>query len=371
MKRRWNLRRIATAWIGPAMLVLPACLGTRERVSISKTELPPPPPSEFRQKIDPPAEPVAPLPPKVARSGNPGDARELLAPAEAALAMVEKPVTTVEPPPMAGPAPMVGPTAANASAATRDAMPQPDPIPVVNPFRTAELATVNVAAATTLTMLSENQRLSTVPEPPLLQVLRSYLDHQPERSLDQLQAFPPENLDLVQALIPPLVRLSEGSLESATADELTVLVDQLQAAADRLRSRAALTMGAICFCQRIHKYGVYEPMPMPYRFSVGEMAELYVELRNVACVPAAGQGYRTHLSSSLELRDAANHVIWRSECDRADQTLSLRRDYYLNYRFQVPRMPDGVYTLAVQITDRPTQRSIRQSMEVHIRNRSR
>jgi len=338
---RWLGKRRIARKIGlfAVLLMLPACMLHREAVRMTPTSEKPPASSEFMPMPSPPNEPMPPLPPTVVRSGRPSDAVD--------------PVPPVQPPPLMIP--------------SMPLTPESTVIPVK--LATVEKTPDVVSVPATLTILSEQQRMTHLPEPPLLQVLRSYLDHQPERAISQMQSLPIENRDLVQALIPPLVRLSEGSLDSAGAQELAVLVEQLQAAADRLRSRATLGMGSICFCRRIHKYGVYEPLDTPYRFFAGEMAELYVELRNVASVIDPGNGQKTQLSSTLELRDSSNHVVWRSECDREDRTMSVRRDYYLNYRFQMPHIPVGVYTLGVQITDRPTQRTIRQSLDVRIRAR--
>lgn len=228
------------------------------------------------------------------------------------------------------------------------------------------LKTEKAAPAVAVTV-AEVPRLPGVEEPAVVAVLRAHLDDRPADALEKLSALPAENRDALQALIPAVARLAGKPLSDSDSDEVSVLLEQLQGVADRLQARAALRTAALCFCSRVRDFGAYEPLPEPYRFRSGEFAELYVELRNVACVPAGRRGFATHLKSSLELRDAAGQSVWRSDCETPDATRSVRRDYFLNYRFAVPNVPPGVYTLGVQITDQPTRRVVRRSLEVRVR----
>ena len=79
--------------------------------------------------------------------------------------------------------------------------------------------------------------------------------------------------------------------------------------------------------------------------------------------------FTTQLASSLVLRDADQHVVWRHDFgDRSYRDLSqtLRHDYFNNCRFCVPDVPPGQYTLVAEVTDVPTGKSAKRTLPLRV-----
>ena len=97
------------------------------------------------------------------------------------------------------------------------------------------------------------------------------------------------------------------------------------------------------------------------------MVHLYVELANFSCAPEPKGGYAISLASSLEVRDAAGSFVWRADPkEEADRVTSAPMDYYRAYRFSVPNLAGGTYTLGIRIVDRPTGREVRKNIEFRV-----
>jgi len=176
-------------------------------------------------------------------------------------------------------------------------------------------------------------------------------------------------------LMPVLVRLGEGNVNDLPPDELAISIDRLQTASTLLKSKAALRVDHACFCRGVRKFAdidLYEPR---HEFHTGDMVFLYAELKNFTCNPVAAQGpynanqrgFNIHLSTTLELRDARNGLVWRTELNKLDYTQTPPQDYYHTYRFCVPeKIPAGTYTLWLNIVDKPTGRTVRQPIELRV-----
>src|SRR5205807_2071590 len=114
-----------------------------------------------------------------------------------------------------------------------------------------------------------------------------------------------------------------------------------------LRARAALEIPKLCFCRPVAapaRFGAYELLEENHLFRPGETVAVYLELRNFACEPHGGD-YRTHVRTTVEVRDERGGVVFRFDADRADPSLSPRRDYCHVGRFALPPLPAGAYTL--------------------------
>lgn len=208
-------------------------------------------------------------------------------------------------------------------------------------------------------------------EPPLLASLRLYMDRRVDDAITQLKVYDATNQELLIAMIPPLMRATEGSLNQADPQDVAGIVEQLQTAANVVKSRAALRLENTCFCKRsVVKFGIFDPIGENHSFRPGEMAELYVELRNVVGEPhTTAQGDRgilTVMTSELVLRDSANQLIWRRDCDRSEFSRSLQHDHYVHYRFSVPNVPAGRYTLWLNLVEKATSRSVKRALEFRV-----
>jgi hypothetical protein len=100
----------------------------------------------------------------------------------------------------------------------------------------------------------------------------------------------------------------------------------------------------------------------------GEWVEIYAEVRNFT-TELHGPCYLTRMTSTLEIRDFNDQVVWQKvpEAGSEDRSLSPRHDYYNKYVFQVPRgLAPGPYTLWIRVTDLPTGRSARRSLDFRV-----
>ncbi len=205
-------------------------------------------------------------------------------------------------------------------------------------------------------------------EPPLLHALRCYIEKRPEDFREALKSLDAAQRDLLQALIPLVVRVSDSGLAKADSREVAVVVDQLQSLLWMLRPRAALVMDKFCFCKQVTKFGKFEALGSKPTFRPGDMLEIYAEIRNVSSQPRRSEqgDFRAHLRSRLEIRAPAGEVVRAVMCGKPDETLTPQHDYYQHYRFQLPDTPPGVYTLNLEATDVPTGRKVRQTLEFQV-----
>ncbi len=202
------------------------------------------------------------------------------------------------------------------------------------------------------------------PDPPLLAAVRAYVEGKPERALEALAMLDAENQDFVLALLPVLssgaaIRWREDASSAAE------VVGQLQALAERLERFAALRLGTVAFCHPVHGYRRYEPRPtnMPYR--PGDLAQLYIEVRNIGGQPGPGprgESWLIQVQASVVIRDAHGQIVAMPDpADRRRRGPVMRfeekrytrgpvRDYYLLCAFPVPEQP-GVYTATVEVSD--------------------
>jgi hypothetical protein len=217
----------------------------------------------------------------------------------------------------------------------------------------------------TLTVKSE--------EPPLLAALRCMLDKHPEEAVARLKGYDKPNQDLMLGLLALMACLSEKNLEKSDPCEAALIVDQLHSLLVPLPSWVPLVIDQMGFCRRIEKYGVYEPLLEGHEFRPGELVQIYVELRNFS-TERRDRFFLTHLASSLEIHDYKGHIVWREDrpesVNRPDLSRSLRHDLFMNCRFCVPQIPQGSYTLWLQVADvgLKKQRTVRRSLDFRVTN---
>jgi hypothetical protein len=198
-------------------------------------------------------------------------------------------------------------------------------------------------------------------EPPVLAAVRAFAENHPDRGIDALRTLDKPNQEFVLEVLPVLVRGATLKLSSADPQDVAALVDQLQAAAARLESRAALRVDKILFCRHVGGFGRYDPWPEALPYPAGGLAELYVEIGHLVSEPTAnGAGFVTRLASCLEIRDANGRLVEQTDpedrrrtvpvarTERAVQSRSPLQDFHMVYRIPVPSQP-GVYTVTVEI----------------------
>jgi hypothetical protein len=205
-------------------------------------------------------------------------------------------------------------------------------------------------------------------EPPLLHAVRCYLEKRPDDFRETIKSLDAAQRDVVQTLIPLLVHVGEGGLAKTDTREAAAAVDQLQALLWVLRPLAPLIMDKFCFCQQVTKFGQFRALESKPSFRSGDMVDVYAEIRNVCSQRRrSDQGdFRTYLRSRLEIRAPSGEVVHVVMCGKPDETSTPQHDYFQHYRFQIPDMPPGNYTLNLEANDVPTGRKVKQKLEFQV-----
>jgi hypothetical protein len=201
----------------------------------------------------------------------------------------------------------------------------------------------------------------------LVRAVQAFQQNRPDEAVELLKTYDPATQQVLLSLMPALVRLSEGKLQSLKPEEMDILLDQLSRVPNMLRPRASLRAENVRLCREVHNFAHVEPFPERHPFRAGDIVYLYMELANFSCTPDPKGGYTIRLASSLELKDQSGAVVWRADPkESADQVSTPPQDYYRNFRLCVPAVPPGTYTLAVKTIDRPTGREVRKAIEVRV-----
>lgn len=195
--------------------------------------------------------------------------------------------------------------------------------------------------------------------PPLAAALTCYLQDQPQKASALLQAYPASSQAVYHQLLPVLAELTHHGLEQLPPKEAAAFHEQLTALAEQLRPRSRLLLANMCFCRRIDGFGQYQRLPEGHVFRAGrrgepgEPVQLYVEVRNFA-LARCPQGYKTYLSSTVEICDAHGQQQWYHSFKDQEGPLyrqSPWQDCFGCYRFALPILPPGSYTLILTIRD--------------------
>ena len=212
---------------------------------------------------------------------------------------------------------------------------------------------------------------------PLVDALQCIIEERHHDALKHLQKYDQATQEVFLRLLPVLALMTHKSIDQLSVPEVAVLHEQLQSLAITLRPRSKLAIDKICFCEWVKAYGIYKPLPENHAFvgsapnRPGELVQLYVELRNFASEFKGGY-HTTRLASTVEIRDQKGDRVWFYRFADGKQPLrshTLLHDYFNNYRFSVPPMPAGTYTLTIQVTDetRPDQpRTAAKSLEFRV-----
>ncbi len=204
-------------------------------------------------------------------------------------------------------------------------------------------------------------------DPPLVMALRCFMNKRPAEALVWLEHYDKPSQDLLLCLLPLVADVTEGSPRRHDPRELGAVVDQLDSVLARLRPLAPLTIGKMCFCEHIDKFGDYRKFPEDHEFQPGNWVQVYAELQNFSS-GRSSNGYSIHLASTLEIREFNGNL--RSQQDfqeRAELSQSRRHDFFNNYGFRVRKdMPPGFYTLRLRIIDLPTGRTAEHTLDFRV-----
>jgi hypothetical protein len=197
------------------------------------------------------------------------------------------------------------------------------------------------------------------PDEPVLLALRCLLEKRPpEDAVRALEHYDKPSQEALLLLLPWVARFAEGGLNQAKPKDIAIFLDQLEELARRLRPRADLTLGKVCFCRDVRGFGMIDALPADHAFLAGnggrfgEPIVLYVEVGNTASRPV-GARFETRIAGGLEILDAQGKRCW-GQLFAAEPNISVspRHDYFIIFRLAVPAdLPPGHYTLVVQLTD--------------------
>lgn len=200
------------------------------------------------------------------------------------------------------------------------------------------------------------------PDVPLVAALRCLLQkHSSSEAADLLHEYSKADQETLLVLLQIAAPLGTAGLEQLSAEQLTSLLEQVQALEQSLRARAGLILDHMTLCRKIVGFGVYEPLPADYVFQAGcnnhpgERIRVYAEVRNFLTRPASGRetGYETSLDSTVEILDFRGQRIWAQNFPACiDRSQTRRRDFFINFELHVPaEVPPGQYTLVMRVRD--------------------
>lgn len=238
----------------------------------------------------------------------------------------------------------------------------PEPVPPANPTRTPP-----VEAAVSTKSASEDARPKPADDPPLVASLRYFMNKQPAEAVACLRSYGKPAQDLLLSLLPLVARLTERD-EFRDPQEVAALMEQLGQARDSLRPLAALRIEKMCLVSSIQRFGVYLALPDDQALHSGDFLQVYAELQNFS-IRQDGSLYAIPLRSKIEIRDFSGKKCWSHDyrdADKPDVSTSPRHDFFMNYQFYIPPLPPGPYTLRLQVTDVPTQRTATRTLDFRI-----
>lgn len=204
-------------------------------------------------------------------------------------------------------------------------------------------------------------------DPPLLAAFRCFLEKRPEQASEQLKDWDKSSQEVLIGLLAVTSRFADGVPKKTKSSEEAVgrLVEGLNGVLTALRPRTPLKIEKMCFCSRIKTFGVYDPLPDRIQLRPDDEVPIYVELRNFSSserrLPSGEVHYVIRLASSYEIQDEQGKTVYKDtflrEGETADESRTLRNDFFDNYAFTVPKLKPGPYTLCIIIEDRGTEPS--------------
>jgi len=128
-----------------------------------------------------------------------------------------------------------------------------------------------------------------------------------------------------------------------------------------------LAIGKLRLCRKVHGFGSFEPLG-PTEVKAGQRLQVYCEVTGMH-YEVRKNSFVAQLSSKIEISAAGNGAIqWTRELGPAEDVCgSRRRDFYVNYRVDLPgSLARGSYCLRLTQTDLIANRSISAEIPLEI-----
>lgn len=185
-----------------------------------------------------------------------------------------------------------------------------------------------------------------------VQVALLELLSQTEASTENGSTLDPELWSHLAPAIEYCLGAAPGGAQSA--DEA---IRSLQVATELMRGPRRFQSRGLALCKRIRGFGSIDRMETT-TFSPGQPMLLYSEVEHFFSEPEAG-GFRTRVSSTLELLDVNGRTVWRQEfAPVEDRSNEPRRDFFLSHRFRLPTdLKPGLYSVRLTLRDELANRT--------------
>jgi hypothetical protein len=200
-----------------------------------------------------------------------------------------------------------------------------------------------------------------------LQMLR-FLKDEPVPAMNDLVALPAEDRELLAAVCDALsnfrsvVKAEPNPLNSEKARPFVEM-------AERIRTRADLTLSGLTLCTKVTDFGVYDKIE-PLAFDAGEPKRfvVYCEVDGFLSQLNPDQAWETKLSLELRLYDAHGLQVWQVPAEETkDSSNRRRRDFFLVKLIQLPTtLPGGQYMMKASVRDLQANRIAQQTIQFKI-----
>jgi hypothetical protein len=158
--------------------------------------------------------------------------------------------------------------------------------------------------------------------------------------------------------IPPTEKKRDAPTDTDTDTDRTPTTVEIHSAIPPLEKLTPLGVSELHLCSKVHGFGSFEPLNQTALKS-GQRLLLYCEVTGLEYQPR-DNGFLSRLSSRIEIKAADSGLLqWEQELGSAEDLFGRRRrDYYVNYRFELPKsLPPGNYRLKLMQTDLVANRS--------------
>lgn len=221
---------------------------------------------------------------------------------------------------------------------------------------------------------------ASISDPPLVAAIRAYIEKRPDQAIQNLSSLDKASQDLLLELIPMVVQASQIDMSRAGPHDIGIMISRLESISASLTTRAPLFITKACFCKSWTGFARYEAIPEMMPFQPGALADLYVEIKNVPSEPVItqteGEGYQTkldftfrlqnELGDPVELTDRNHRTVQMLRESKRDFTHSPQRDYYILYKFPVPRVA-GKYMATIEVLDPASGRAVSKTLMFRVR----
>ena len=144
-------------------------------------------------------------------------------------------------------------------------------------------------------------------------------------------------------------------LIQSTDDQKSNLMEQLHDAVEQVAQSANLKINNVAFCTSVQGFGKFKRFA-DYRFEPGDEVLLYCELENFAETQTTASNSATrkcHFDAQIEFldeNDVTNYV--ESFANISDECQTPRKDFYLFFRFKIPKLSAGNHRIQIRFNDK-------------------